>query len=97
VRPPRNGLASAATPRPTLCSTTAKSRDFTKILSHSSFHDLAKVGLIILIVRGQHGSSGDSTVDHVAVREEVCAAYPATSSSRGAGMFGDRTHCRSQR
>ena len=96
MRPPRNGLASAATPRPTLSSTTAKSRDCAKILSQSSFHDLATVGLTTLIVPAQHGSSGDGTVDYVAVMEEVCAASPAASSSRGAGMFGDRTHCRNR-
>jgi hypothetical protein len=45
---------------------------------------------------GQHGSSGDGTVDYVTVMEEVGAAYPAASSSRGAGTSGNRTHRRSR-
>jgi hypothetical protein len=76
VRPPRNGLASAANPRPTLCtprlansSATACSAtvEIWEFLSHSSFHELIQVGLTTLIVPGQHGSSDDGTVDYVTV------------------------------
>jgi hypothetical protein len=103
VHPPRNGLASAANPRPTLCtprlansSATACSAtvDIWAFLSHSSFPDPTQVGLTTLIVPGQQGSSDDGTVDYVTVMEEVWAAYPAASSSRGVGTSGARTHCR---